>query len=524
MSPLARGLIGAGIGVALTVAAGAAIVAAPADRPDPAVAHTATGDLRGTVTDEVRTFQGIPYAAPPVDALRWEPPAPAADWDGERDATTPGAACPQPADLPISMSPTDEDCLYLNVTTPADARPGDDLPVIVWIHGGSLTYGDGAGYGAARLAEQGDVVVVTVNYRLGVFGFLSHPDLPGHTANLGLLDQRAAFEWVRANATAFGGDAGNVTAMGQSGGGYSVCAQLASPGSAGLFDRAIVHSAGCVGSADATMDLDTARANGVAIATAAECDGADPATCLRAADTEALIAAAGGGHSDFRPVVDGDVLPTDLTEAFSTGEFHRVPVLYGSNRHEESGRLGGIEIATGTPLDAQGYLDQVTATFGDDAPAVLAEYPPSDYASPGEALTAVLTDANWSRHAWRTAETLSEYTPVYAFEITQSESPWWRGMDRPSFPLGTGHMAEMAYLFEYPQLEDLDASQRRLSRDMIDYWTAFAAAGDPNHRGAPRWDHFTATAPYTQGLAADAHGIGESGFAEYHHLEFWAGR
>jgi para-nitrobenzyl esterase len=231
----------------LAVTAGHATAAQAGSSPNqagPTLVQTSDGPVRGAMTDTVRTFRGIPYAAPPTKDLRWRAPRPAKSWTAPRDAREPGSPCAQPSDQPIAIPSENEDCLYLNVTTPASRS--EHLPVIVWIHGGSFVYGDGASYGAARLAARGQAVVVTINYRLGAFGLLSHRDLDA-PANLALQDQQAALKWVRRNASAFGGDAGNVTIMGQSGGGFSVCGHLAAPRSAGLFDRAIVQSAGCAG-------------------------------------------------------------------------------------------------------------------------------------------------------------------------------------------------------------------------------------------------------------------------------------
>ncbi|SCG68342.1 carboxylesterase family protein [Micromonospora halophytica] len=217
---------------AVALAAGAIGVAPPATAVsgDPAVVTTDKGAVRGTIQEGLRSFQGIPYAAPPG---RWTSPEPATPWQGVRDATRPGPGCAQPVGLPVGVPGEAEDCLYLNVTTPG--HKGDDLPVIVWIHGGSMVYGTGDMYGPNRLAA--GAVVVSMNYRLGVMSFLTHPALEaGSTYGSGsfaIEDQQAALRWVRSNIDRFGGDAGNVTIMGQSGGGYAVCDHLASPASAG---------------------------------------------------------------------------------------------------------------------------------------------------------------------------------------------------------------------------------------------------------------------------------------------------
>lgn len=226
-------LAAAGIALAACTAA----PAATAERP-PDTVVTQSGPVRGTVGD-VRTFAGIPYAAPPVGDLRWAAPEPAARWRAPRDATKPGSACPQTASSVADVSSDDEDCLTLNVTTPASA--GRERPVMVWLHGGSGTNGAGSVFDPHRLVAANDVVVVTVNYRLGIFGNFGLPGLEG-SGSFGLQDQQAALRWVRANAAAFGGDPANVTLFGESYGALSTTAQLVSPGGQGLFDKAILQS------------------------------------------------------------------------------------------------------------------------------------------------------------------------------------------------------------------------------------------------------------------------------------------
>ncbi|HEY9264508.1 MAG TPA: carboxylesterase family protein, partial [Mycobacterium sp.] len=219
--------------------------------PDPALVQTAAGAVRGLVAPDHRLFAGIPYAAPPVGPLRWQPPKPAPPWDGERDGTRFGPRCLQDLEGDLELGrQTDEDCLSLNVWTPAEnpeSGPARPRPVMVWIHGGAFLNGNGGMYDARRLAARGDIVVVTINYRLGTLGFLAHPALgaPGHVGNYGLADQQAALAWVRDNIAAFGGDPGKVTVAGESAGGMSVCDHLVAPGSQGLFGAAIVQSGPC---------------------------------------------------------------------------------------------------------------------------------------------------------------------------------------------------------------------------------------------------------------------------------------
>ncbi|RFU83039.1 carboxylesterase family protein [Streptomyces triticagri] len=512
--------------IAATVAASDPAAARPggqdAGTGDRTRVTTTEGPVRGQVTGGVRTFQGIPYAAPPTGDRRWQEPRPPRPRSAPLDARTPGSACAQPTDQPIAIEGGgSEDCLYLNVTTPAGRTQGR-LPVVVWIHGGSFTYGDGGTYRAAKLAaaEQG-AVVVTLNYRLGTFGFLSASGLDA-PANLGLLDQQAALQWVRRNARAFGGDPRNVTLMGQSGGGYSVCAQLVSPAARGLFHRAIVQSAGCVGP-DGSFTRKEAEDNGRAIAEAAGCD--DPCTvdsCLRRKSTAALIKASVSGHEGYRPVVDGEVLPESPSRAIPAGRFARVPVLHGSTHDEMSGLAATQETTTGRPLTAEEYAGKLTEQFGAVAPAVLAEYPAAAYPAPGAALSAVLTDSEWSTAALDTQRALARHTSVHAYDFAEAESPYFRGVPRPeSFSLGTGHMVDLAYLFENDLFEPLDARQSRLSDTVIGYWSRFARTGQVNGDGAPAWQRFTAGDPYVQRLASGR--IGRTDFAGDHHVGFWRG-
>lgn len=481
---------------------------------------TAEGPVQGTAAGAVRTFQGIPYAAPPTGERRWEEPQPVRPWSSPLNADAPKGACAQPTDQPISIEGGGgEDCLYLNVTTPAKRTAGH-LPVIVWIHGGSFTYGDGATYRAAKLAaaRQG-AMVVTINYRLGAFGFLTAPGLRG-PANLGLLDQQAALRWVNRNAGAFGGDPRNVTIMGQSGGGYSVCAQLVSPGARGLFSKAIVQSAGCVGP-DGSFTREQAEAGGLAVAESAGCD--DPRTvdsCLRGKSTAELIEASGSGHDGYRPVVDGTVLPEAPARAIAAGRFARVPVLHGSTHDEMSALAGLDEITTGRPLTAAGYTDKVTKQFGKDASAVLAEYPAADYPAPGAAWSAVLTDSEWSTAALDTQRALARHTPVYAYDFAEAKAPYFKNVPRPtSFPLGTGHMIDLAYLFDNDLFEPLDATQAGLSDTVVDYWSRFASTGQVAGHGLPMWKRFTNRGLYVQQLASGR--IGHTDFAADHRYGFW---
>ncbi|MFI6059534.1 carboxylesterase/lipase family protein [Streptomyces sp. NPDC051286] len=473
------------------------------------VVTTTGGAVRGTVDGRVRSFQGIPYAAPPVGELRWASPKPAVAWTGVREATAPGSPCPQPKGLPIGVpNDRDEDCLHLNVTTPAGA--GGRLPVIVWIHGGSLMYGTGDMYGPKRLAAIG-AVVVSMNYRLGVMGFLTDPAL-AESGGLGLEDQQAALRWVRANAGAFGGDAGNVTIMGQSGGGYSVCGHLASPGSAGLFDRAVVQSAPCATGGSRTRA--EAEAEGKEVIARVGCDrSTDIAACLRKAPVATLLNVY-GTDKEPRPVAGTELLPVAPGEALRTGRFNRVPVLIGVNHDEERGRVLGEELARGgVALRPEEYEPAIRDEFGDKADAVLKRYPLTRFPSAGEALATVRTDAAWSVPTLDTARMLSRWTPTRMYEFSERDTPWFRGFPRGSFDQRAQHMAELTYLFDLPLFEDVKDEQARFRDRMTETWVGFACSGRTN------WPAFRGDKGYVRTLASGA--WKRAGFAEDHNDTFW---
>ncbi|WP_216216799.1 carboxylesterase/lipase family protein [Amycolatopsis aidingensis] len=517
----------------LTIAgssAGAPASADPAGGGDPAVVHTESGPLRGTVAEDHRSFQGIPYAAPPVGELRWGSPRPVAPWSEPRDATEPGSPCPQPPGAVGEPPSANEDCLYLNVTTPRHTR-GRGLPVMVWIHGGGFTQGNGSMYGGAALARR-DVVLVTINYRLGVFGFLAHPALNRGPArhlsgNFGIEDQQAALRWVQRNAAAFGGDPGNITVFGESAGGMSVCTQLSSPLAAGLFHRAIIQSGPCTtrfpGLGSVYPERTDAERTGTEIARLAGCtDPASAAVCLRAKPVRELMASIPPNTFHLAPVVGGPVLPRDPQRALTTGRFHQVPVMQGTTRDEHRLFQAVVEQLTGHPLTEADFRGQVTEAFGAKADEVFARYPLSRYGSPSEALAAVLTDHSWSCPALATDRLLTGHVRTYGYEFADRDAPPLAGFPEPSFPLGAYHGSELLYLFGgLAEPGALTPEQRTLSERMLGYWTRFARTGNPNGHGAPGWPGFRAGA-YVQSLAPGRGGIRRVDLGREHQCAFWA--
>jgi para-nitrobenzyl esterase len=483
-----------------------------------ALALTTEGLVRGIATATMRQFRGIPYAAAPVGDLRWKPPQRHARWTTVLDATGFGNHCPQPAG-PFGQASVTEDCLFLNVFVPS--RSDGLRPVMVWIHGGAHVTGESNDYGATRLVEQGDVIVVTINYRLGALGFTAHPALtaesPDHASgNYGLLDQQEALRWVRRNILLFGGDPSRVTIFGESAGGLSVHAQLASPGSRGLFQRAIVES----GAYQLTQpSLAAGEAAGTAFATRAGCVD-QTAACLRALSVEQILA----NQLGATPVIDNKFLTQSVGAAFASGQFNRVPVMEGAN-HDEWRLFVGVSELTSGPLIAAAYPAAIQATLGvPDAvvPLFMAQYPLASFASPALALGALGSDGIFDCNARFAAQQLSRFVPTFAYEFNDANAPQ-RFLPPVSFPYGAAHGSEIQYLFDLPVAvpsPELDASQQQLSRAMIDYWTTFARTGQPSSFHTPLWARFQAASDTMQSLVPPAPRP-ETGFAVDHRCAFW---
>ncbi|WP_018219280.1 carboxylesterase/lipase family protein [Salinispora pacifica] len=529
------------------VLATAALVVAPLSVPtaqarggDPALVRTESGVVRGTVTETRREFLGIPYAAPPVGELRWASPRPVTPWNTPRDATRPGQRCTQ-LPLPPYLSGESEDCLFLNVTTPR--RPGGPKPVMLWFHPGGFTGGSGTETTPTRLAVQGDVIVVTINYRVGVLGFLTLPELDGggarhRSGNFGVEDQQAALRWVRRNAAAFGGDPRNVTIFGQWSGGRSVCVQLAAPGAAGLFHRAITMSNPCtlndVPKPDGSLDPQPlglprpraeAEARGREFAASVGC--VDPATvsaCLRAKPADELLGKA--EYLVFTPVFGGGgVLPVDPVSAIRAGRTARVPMMLGVNRDAYRTSDAFLEAYGFPPLTPEGYVQRVRNLVGAaDEQKVLERYPLDRYGVPSVAWSALATDALLARPLTDTVDLLVRHrVPTYTYEFADPDAPWYANTPLPSFPTGSFQDSEVQYLFDttYFAGRQLTPAQRQLSDTMIAYWARFARTGNPNGPGLPRWPRSHRGADTAQQLAPGPDGIRQVPFRQDHSVDFW---
>ncbi|MGN6498636.1 MAG: carboxylesterase/lipase family protein [Tsuneonella sp.] len=476
--------------LALLLAGAASVANADDARP---VVDAPAGKVAGTAASSIEAFKGIPYAQPPVNGLRWRPPVPLARWNGVRDASAFGPACVQPQSKkpttiysPSEPLPVSEDCLTLNVWMPEGAK---NAPVLVWIHGGALLGGSSreAFYDGTRLAQRG-IVVVSINYRLGVLGWLAHPDLsresPAHVSgNYGLLDQIAALRWVQANIAAFGGNPANVTIAGESAGGLSTLFLMSSPEARGLFHRAIAESSYMVSLPDLKRSAFGAPSwEGLGKMVQSGLMAPDLGA-MRAMDAQAITDAS--VKLGFAPsgVVDGALLPRQMVDVFDAGEQARVPVLAGFNQGEmRSLRM----LLPKTPASAADYEAAIRAKYGDLAEGFLRLYPAADYEQ------SILAATRDSLYGWTAERLVRKQTalglPSYLYLFDHG----YPAADTAG--LHAHHASELPYVFGtlertgplWPPIPDT-AEEHALSDAMLDYWAAFARAGTPLSANAPAW-------------------------------------
>lgn len=478
--------------LALLGVAGATASAAQA--PSTPIVTAPAGKLQGVVEDGVQVFKGIPYAAPPVQALRWHPPVPLPRWSGVRAAGAFGPACVQPQAKTASIysgdpMPVSEDCLTLNIWAPANAS---DAPVFFWIHGGALVAGSGREplYDGKRMAERG-VIVVSINYRLGVLGWLAHPALSHESVahvsgNYGLLDQIAALKWVRANIAAFGGDPAKVTIAGESAGGLSAMYLLESPLARGLFARAIVESGYMISMPQlkkAVYGAPSAEGAGELLAAALQ---APDLAALRGMDAQTLTnSAAAMGYGPWG-TVDGLVLPEQMVSTFAAGKQAPVPVLAGFNQ----GEIRSLTVlAPKAPATAADYEKGIRERYGDLADTFLTLYPAATYK---ESILATTRDALYGWTAERLARMQTALgQPAYLYLFDHG----YPAADQAG--LHAFHASELPFVFgtfdrtppRWPRVPETPA-ERAVSDALLDYWTSFTRDGRPVAANGPIWQPF----------------------------------
>lgn len=443
-------------------------------------------------TSAVYSYKGVPFATPPVGDLRWKAPQPLAAWTGVKNCDEFGASAPQGKPVPFMMytseflipaEPINEDCLYLNVWT---SSPGSNtkMPVIVWIHGGAFTSGSGSCpiYDGENMAKKG-VVFVTINYRLGVFGFLAHPDLtkesPSHSSgNYAFLDQIAALQWVKKNIAAFGGDPNRVTIAGQSAGSFSVNALAASPLTKGLFQRVIAQSGGMFNRDGRTLTLETAEQNGLKIQEKVNAASIDE---MRKKPVDELIKAAGMGMTG--PVIDGYVLPSNVYSIYNEVKQNDVPVLTGWNRDEG--------FPQGGPATPEDYKITAEKQYGELATEFLTAYPGStaEEIKRSQMEWSRNTIFAWHAYTWAKLQTTKAMSKVYLYQFDR--------VPPENEKYGAFHSAEIAYALNALHMwhRPWTDADKKIEETMSSYWVNFATSGNPNGKGLPDWKPYNEQSP-----------------------------
>jgi para-nitrobenzyl esterase len=510
-------------------------------------------------------FFGIRYAAPPEGTLRWKPPIAPTPSSEPTVAATPGNFCPQPGG---GSYIGDEDCLFLNVWAPADVSPASKLPVFFWIHGGGLLFGDSSSYDPSSLVQASNIIVVTINYRLGALGWLVEPGLAAVAAsgfenvadsgNYGLMDQQFAMQWVQKNIAAFGGDPTKVTIGGESAGGLSVAAHLASTTTAaGLFRSAIIES-GLYAFREVPTESAYQTSFGLAFDNQIGCTGPNDAACLRGQTVAAIVAAQTPVFGSFgiSPVTDTKILPMSLPTALSTGSFIRVPVLQGTNANEgtffepsvfaaptgvvgadvaAAGGAANYDLSNANNTCASGGVDRVCSypqevtlllgalglnqgsgfNAGIAADYPLANFPdrylPTSAPSSDAALSQIYTDLVFACNAYDSNTALSKFVNVFAYEFNDPDAPPYAGSDAAlqapndigGFSTGSEHTAELPFLFFVNSGVNysLDSNEQQLATELKAYWGNFIVSGSPNIGIiGSNWPTFTGSKQNVQNL------------------------
>jgi para-nitrobenzyl esterase len=498
----------------------------------------------GLQHEGIAEFLGIPYAAPPLGDLRFSAPQPHPAWSTSLQAAQFGSPCPQTNRL--GSASTNEDCLFLNVFAPLfddDQGAGEDegrlhgsRPVMVFIHGGSFDWGNsgvtpgGPDYTGTDIARLSGAVVVTINYRVSLLGFLPAKALEsnGTAGNYGIEDQQLALKWVQHNIAQFGGDPHNVTVFGESAGGISVLYHLVSPGGTGLFQRAIVESS----DDGASVPLAAAEQLYSPVVNELCPQATDIAACLRSLPLQTFLALEQGGVN-AGPIIDGVIVPDLPAKQFASGKFNHVPVIAGTTGEEGTYLITVAINAAGRALTATDYENTLAADFGANATAIEQNYPIAAYGTPAQALAAIETDSFFACPTENVRTLLSNSVRVFGYEFNQANPvqnfPLPVPTPNPSgIVLGDSHTTELAYVFGHNGSgQTLIGQDRRLSDEVIAYWTTFARTGDPNRLAAEASDdedltHWPAFNETHEVLSLATSITIESNFAEVHQCAFWA--
>lgn len=522
----------------------------------------------GVAGSGINDFLGIRFAAAPEGALRFAPPVAPAAVSGTVSATKFGPPCPQSAS-PFGQASSNEDCLFLNVYVPGGSVSShNNLPVMVFFYGGAFVDGEGSLYDPTAMATQGNVIVVTVNYRLGILGYLASTALSNTSANrvsgnYGFEDQLFSLQWVKQNIGAFGGNSNNVTIFGESAGAFSVCAAIVSPKATGLFQRAIAESGPC---GEPLPELAGAESSNQAIVKGLGCaESSDAATvaCLRAAPVSSILAEQGtitnasslASLAAFFPVVDGDFIPQEPILSIALGAYNHVPIIEGTNANEGRlfvalgfdlnpavGKITAAEYPTAVQSIAAALVTEesgLLATTGTTASTsssssnskevtqisneILHEYPLSNFGnSPGVALGAILTDGLFACTANISNELFSLAVPTFAYEFNDTNAPTPL-LPAVSFPYGATHTDELQFLFSLQgDTVGLSSQEQTLARTMRGYWTNFAQDGNPNSFGTAVWPLFSLVTDDTNSLNTPSPSV-EFNYATKHNCNFWIG-
>lgn len=454
------------------------------EKPLSTLVETDAGTIEGTIENGIKVFKGVPFAAPPVGDLRWKAPQPVVPWDGVRKTDKFGPACPQPQNLPQS-----EDCLYLNIWTPANYA-SEKLPVMVWIHGGGFSMGAPleSTYFGEKLTREG-VIYISVAYRLGVLGFLAHPELTAESpdkvsGNYGLLDMIAALQWVNRNISAFGGDPQKVTIFGESAGGAAVSILCASPLTKDLFRGAICQSGGNFSPVDSGSLLIGAEKSGIEFMKRM---GANNIEEMRAMPPEDFFKDRAGGRYGFRPNVDGFVLTGDQYKLYESGKYNHIDVMIGLNSDE-----GGLFVRQTPEPDA--YNKSITDRFGPYADRFMAAYPGETKEERYYSSADLTRDSGfgWATWTWARLQSRTSETRVFTYYFDQKQP------EMPNMPVklrGAPHAAEIKYVFRNLNENRFSEEDFKLSEMMAKYWTNFAKNGDPNGGDLPLWPQFKEEEP-----------------------------